>query len=130
LEKKKIALRMLLGMLHYNANELAKLDADYKAKLDQINASMQWKSPDVNTYTIIKDGKVEFNEDGIMDNPTFTISCDDLDLALEIFKGRNPISEAIKNEQVAVTGDKDALLKITFYLEAFIPLLGELTGVG
>lgn len=131
MEKKKIALRMLLGALHYCATELMKVDSDYKAKMEKINATMQWKSePDgPNTYTIIKDGKIEFNDDGIIDNPTYTMSSNDLDQALEIFKGRYPVSEAIKKGDIAVTGNKDELIAMTFYLEAFIPLLGPLTGV-
>lgn len=130
MENKKIALRMLLGALHYCATELMKIDPDYKAKMEKIDASTQWKSePDgPNTYTIIKDGKIEFNDDGILDNPTYTMTSTELDQALEIFKGRYPISEAIKKGDVAVTGDKDELLEIIFYLEAFIPLLGSLTG--
>ncbi|HUY01031.1 MAG TPA: SCP2 sterol-binding domain-containing protein [Candidatus Deferrimicrobium sp.] len=129
--KKKIALRMLLGGLHYCASELIKEDPNYKAKIEGINAIMQWKSvPDgPNTYTIIKDTKIEFNDDGIHEHPDFTMICKDLDLGLEIFKGRNPISKAIKNGDIEVIGDKEKLLKITFYLEDLIPLIGELAGV-
>ena len=122
---------MLLGGLHYCANELVELDPAYKERMAGINAVTQWKSvPDgPNTYTIFKDGKVEFNDDGIHENPDFTMICKDLDLGLEIFKGRNPIDDAIKNNQIEVIGSKDELLKITFYLMEFIPLIGELSGV-
>jgi hypothetical protein len=129
--KKMIALRMLLGGLHYVASELIKEDPTYKAKIEGVNAIMQWKSvPDgPNTYTIIKDTKIEFNDDGIHEHPDFTMICKDLDLGLEIFKGRNPISNAIRKGEIDVIGDKEKLLKITFYLEDLIPLIGELAGV-
>ncbi|MHA1265462.1 MAG: SCP2 sterol-binding domain-containing protein [Candidatus Helarchaeota archaeon] len=130
MEKKIISLRMLLGALHYCASWLIKLKPDYKERIAKINAILQWKSEPEgpNTYTIIKDGAIDFNEDGIHDNPDFTMISKDLDQALEIFKGRYLLSDAIKNGDVEVTGNKDELLKITFYLEELVPLLGELTG--
>ncbi len=129
---KIIALRMLIGGLHYCCSELIKLDPAYKEKIARINAILQWKSePDgPRTYTIIKDAKIEFNDDGIYENPTYTMISKDLDQALEIFKGRNPISNAIKKGEIEVIGNKDELLKITFYLEDLIPLIGELAGAG
>lgn len=126
-----VALRMLIGGLHYCASELIELDPAYKEKIVGIDAILQWKSePDgPTTYTIIKDGKIEFNDDGIHENPTYTMISKDLQQALEIFKGRNPLSNAIRNGDIDVIGDKEALLKICFYLEDLIPLIGELAGV-
>ncbi|NVM30811.1 MAG: hypothetical protein HWN65_18370 [Candidatus Helarchaeota archaeon] len=127
----KIALRMLIGGLHYCSSELIKLDPAYKEKFAGIDAVLQWKSePDgPNTYTIIKDAKIEFNDDGIHENPTYTMISKDLHQALDIYKGRNPLSDAIRNGDIDVIGDKEALLKITFYLVDLIPLIGELAGV-
>lgn len=98
--------------------------------MENINTVLQWKSePDgPNTYTIIKGSTIEFKADAVHENPTYTMISKDLDQALEIFKGSYLISDAIKNGDVAVVGDKDALLDITFYLEELVPLLGELTG--
>ncbi len=128
---KKIALRMLLGGLHYTASELIKENPTYAAKFKGINAVLQWKSePDgPNTYTIIKETTIEFNDDGIHDKPDFVMINKDLDQALEIFKGRYPITEAIQKGDVEVIGDKEKLLKITFYLMDLIPTIGELSGV-
>jgi hypothetical protein len=130
MEKKIMALRMLLGGLHYCASELMELDPAYKEKFAGINVVIQWKSePDgPRTYTIIKDSKIEFNDDGVHDSPTYTIISNDLDMALEIFKGRNPIVDAIKNGDVEVDGDKELAIKTSFYLMALIPPLGALTG--
>ncbi|NVM53998.1 MAG: hypothetical protein HWN66_09890 [Candidatus Helarchaeota archaeon] len=129
-EKKRLALRILLGGLHYCCSELLKIDPAYKEKIASVDAVLQWKSvPDgPNTYTIIKDSKIEFNDDGIHENPDFTMINNDIVQALEIYKGSYPLSEAIKNGDVEVIGDKDEILKITFWVEVLIPLIGDLTG--
>ncbi len=132
MEKKVMELILLLGALHYCANELMKIDTAYKQKFKGIDAVIQWKSvPDgPNTYTIIKDSKIEFQADAIHKAPTFTMVGKNLDQALQIFKGQYLISNAIKKGDVAVTGDKQKLLQLTFYLEDLVPYLGELTGSG
>ncbi|MHA1130970.1 MAG: hypothetical protein ACTSQI_10170 [Candidatus Helarchaeota archaeon] len=130
MEKKIMALRMLLGGLHYCASELMELDPAFKEKFSGIDVVMQWKSePDgPRTYTIIKDTVIEFNDDGVHENPTYTLICRDLDVALDIFKGRNPIIQAIEKGDVEVDGDKELAIQNSFYLMALIPLLGALTG--
>jgi hypothetical protein len=130
MDKKQMELTLLLGAIHYCANELAKIDAGFKQKLKGIDAIIQWKSvPDgPNTYTIIKDSKIEFKPDAIHKNPTYTMTGKDVAQAIEIFKGNYLISNAIKKGDVAVVGDKQKLLSILFYLEDLVPYLGELTG--
>jgi len=130
MDKKVMELTLLLGALHYCASELMKIDAAYKQKFKGIDAILQWKSvPDgPNTYTIIKDSKIEFKADAIHKTPTFMMVGKNLEQALTIFKGQYLISNAIKKGDVAVTGDKEKLLLLTFYLEDLVPYLGELTG--
>ena len=132
MDKKVMELTLLLGGLHYCASELAKLDSVYKQKFEGIDIVFQLKNePDgPNTYTIIKDSAIEFVNDAVHDSPTFTVICKDLDLGLKIFKGIYVISEAVKNDDVELIGDKQDFLNYTFYLEELVPYIGELTGSG
>ncbi|MDD1779230.1 MAG: hypothetical protein LUQ65_13775 [Candidatus Helarchaeota archaeon] len=130
MDKKEMELTLLLGAIHYCANELAKLDPAFKQKLKGIDAVIQWKSvPNgPNFYAIIKDQKIEFKTDAIHKNPTFTWIGKDVGQAITIFKGIYLISNAIKKGDVEVIGDKAKTLQLTFYLEDLVPYLGELTG--
>ena len=130
MEKKAIELTVLLGAIHYCASELINLDPAFKQKFKGIDIIIQWKSEPngPNTYTIIKDSKIEFKADAIHKTPTVTLKNNNLDQALKIFKGKYLISNAIKNGDVAVIGDKQKILQCTFYLEDLVPYLAELTG--
>ncbi|MHA1651453.1 MAG: hypothetical protein ACTSYB_14785 [Candidatus Helarchaeota archaeon] len=130
MEKKKMALTLLLGALHYCASELVNIDPAYKQKLTGIDIVFQYKTePDgPNSYAILKDSRIEYKIDAIHENPTFVVTTNDLDLALKIFKGKYLISEAIKQGDVEVIGDKQEILKYTFFLEDLVPYLGDLTG--
>jgi hypothetical protein len=130
MEKKAIELTVLLGAIHYCASELINLDPAFKQKFKGIDIIIQWKSEPngPNTYTIIKDSKIEFKADAIHKTPTVTLKNNNLDQALKIFKGKYLISNAIKNGDVVVIGDKQKILQCTFYLEDLVPFLAELTG--
>jgi hypothetical protein len=130
MDKQELELTLLLGALHYCANELIKIDPDYKQKLNGVDAIIQWKSvPNgPNTYTIIKNSKIEFKANAIHQTPTYTLSNKSLAQAIQIFKGIYLISNAIKKGDVDVIGDKEKALSLMFYLEDLVPYLGELTG--
>jgi len=123
-------LTLLVGALHYCANELIKMDPAYKQKLKGVDAIIQWKSlPNgPNAYTIIKDSKIEFKANAIHKTPTYTLSNKSLGQAITIFKGIYLISNAIKKGDVEVIGDKQKVIPLMFYLEDLVPYLGELTG--
>ncbi len=121
---------MLMGAIAYASGQLAEMEDSFKQKLAGIDAVIQWKVADINSYTIVKNQKIESKMDAIHDNPTYTITIKDLDTALELFQGRLEGAKAIQDGKLKVEGDANTALKQMFILEDLSAYLGDLAGGG
>ena len=131
MDKKYFAVKMLMGAIQYAAAQLVELDESFKKKLASIDSVTQWKiEPDgPNSYTIVKNQKIEYKMDAIHDNPTYTLSCD-LDTALELFQGKLDTNEAISSSKIKIDGDLEKAQKETFILETLGEYLSDISGGG
>jgi putative sterol carrier protein len=131
MDKKHFAVKMLMGAIQYAAVQLAELDDSFKQKLAGIDSVTQWKiePSGPNSYTIVKDRKVEYKMDAIHDNPTYTLSCD-LDTALELFQGKLDANNALVEGKVKIDGDLEKAQKETFILETLGEYLSDISGGG
>ena len=72
-----------MGAISYASGQLAEMDDSFKNKLADIDAIIQWKVAGINSYTVVKDQKIDFKMDSVHEKPTYTITINDLDTALE-----------------------------------------------
>ncbi len=129
-DTKKFAVKMLMGAIAYASSQLAQMEDSFKKKLAGINAIIQWKVGDLTSYTIVKDQKIDSKMDAVHDNPTYTISIDDLDTALEMFQGKLEATKAIQDGKIKVEGDANTAMKQMFILEDLVDYIGDLAGGG
>ena len=129
-DTKKFGVKMLIGMIAYASGQLAEMEDSFKKKLAGIDSVIQWKVADINSYTIVKDQKIESKMDAVHDSPTYTITIKDLDTALGMFQGKIDMAQAIADGKIEVQGDAAAVQKETFILEDLAAYLGDLTGGG
>ena len=127
-DSKKFAVKMLMGAIGYASGELAKLEESFKAKLAGIDTVIQWKVGDITSYTVVKDQTITSVMDAVHDSPTYSISIDDPDVALEMFQGKIEIEKAIAAGKIKIEGDAAAIQKQMFILEDLAGYLGDLTG--
>lgn len=127
--KKLFSVKILMGAIQYATGQLAELDEDFRQKLEGIDTVIQWKvEPDgPNSYTVVKDSKIDFVMDEIHENPTFTFSCD-LDTALELFQGKVNANAALEEGKVKVDGPVDEAQKNIFILETLAEYLSGISG--
>ena len=127
-DTKRFAVKMLMGAIAYASGQLAELEESFRKKLAGLDVVIQWKVADINSYTIVKDQKITSEMDATHDNPTYTITIDDYDTALEMFQGKLEGANAIQEGKLKVVGDANAALKQMFILEDLAEYLGDLTG--
>ncbi|NVM30813.1 MAG: SCP2 sterol-binding domain-containing protein [Candidatus Helarchaeota archaeon] len=129
-DSKKFGVKMLISMIAYASGQLAELEDSFKKKLAGIDSVIQWKVADINSYTIVKDQKIESKMDAVHDSPTYTITIKDLDTALGMFQGKIDMAQAIADGKIEVQGDAEAVQKQAFIMEDLAGYLGDLTGGG
>ncbi len=125
---KYFSVKMLMGAIQYAASQLAELDESFRQKLSGIDSVTQWRvKPDGPTsYTIIKNSKIEYKMDATHENPTYTITCNDLDVALDIFQGRLDPNEALNQGKIKIEGDAAKAQKEMFILETLGEYLADI----
>ncbi|MHA1130972.1 MAG: SCP2 sterol-binding domain-containing protein [Candidatus Helarchaeota archaeon] len=129
-DTKRFAVKILMGAIAYASSQLAELDDSFKQKLAGIDAVIQWKVGDIKSYTVVKDQKINSKMDAEHDNPTYIITIDDMDIALEMFQGKLDGAKAIQDGKLKVEGDTNTALKQMFILEDLADYLRDLTGGG
>jgi putative sterol carrier protein len=129
-DTKKFAVKMLMGAIAYASGQLAEMEDSFKQKLAGIDTVIQWKVGDIKSYTVVKDQKIDSKMEAEHDSPTYTITIDDLDTALEMFQGKLEGAKAIQDGKIKVEGDANTALKQMFILEDLAEYLGDLTGGG
>lgn len=129
-DTKRFAVKMLMGAIAYASGQLANMEASFKQKLAGIDAVIQWKVGDLNSYTVVKNQTIDSKMDAVHENPTYTITIKDLDTALAMFQGQLEASKAIQDGKITVTGDANTALKQMFILEDLAAYLGDLAGGG
>ena len=95
------------------------MDPAFKKKLAGIDSITQWKvEPNgPNSYTIVKNSKIENKMDAIHEKPTFTISLKDLSVGLDLFQGKIDAAKAMSEGKITIQGDANAAMKQMFILE-------------
>ena len=131
MDKKYFAVKMLMGAIQYAATQLAELDDSFKQKLAGIDSVTQWKiePSGPNSYTIVKNQKIEYKLDAIHDKPTYTLSCD-IDTALDLFQGNLDATKALVEGKVKIDGDLAKAQNETFILEQIGEYLSDISGGG
>lgn len=129
-DTKKFAVKLLMGGIAYASGQLAELEESFRKKLAGLDVVIQWKVADINSYTVVKDQKINSAMDAVHENPTYTITIDDYDTALEMFQGKLEGEKAIQDGKLKVTGDANAALQQMFILEDLGEYLGDLVGGG
>ena len=127
-DTKRFAVKLLMGAMAYASGQLAELEDSFKQKLAGVDAVIQWKVADINSYTVVKDQKIISKMDAVHDNPTYTITIKDLDTALEMFQGKLEGAKAIQDGKLTVEGDANMALQQMFIMEDLAEYLGDLTG--
>ncbi|MGQ4873104.1 MAG: hypothetical protein ACP6IY_03425 [Promethearchaeia archaeon] len=123
--EKIICIKVMMKVITYAANEIAKFNEDYRKKLEGLSDIIEWKvGKDLNFYTEIKDGKISSGE-GIKQNPTLTFEINDLDLALKLLTGRENFENL--GEKAKIIGDEKKREKFSFILDTIKEYLGDLT---
>ena len=106
------------------------MEDSFKQKLAGVDAVIQWKVADINSYTVVKDQKITSKMDAVHDNPTYTIKIKDLETALEMFQGKLEGAKAIQDGKLTVEGDANMALQQMFIMEDLAEYLGDLVGGG
>jgi len=118
-----------MGAIQYAASQLITLDPEFKKKLAGIDSVTQWKvePKGPNSYTIVKNQKIESKMDAVHNKPTYTLIIKDLDTALNLFQAKIDANKAI-GSAIKVIGDAAKAQKEMFILEALGKYLGDLRG--
>lgn len=129
-DSKYLSVKILMGAIQYAASQLVGLDPEFKKKLAGIDSVTQWKvePKGPNSYTIVKNQKIESKMDAVHNKPTYTLVIKDLDTALDIFQAKIDANKALTDGSIKVSGDAAKAQKEMFILEMLGKYLGDLRG--
>ncbi|NVM53996.1 MAG: SCP2 sterol-binding domain-containing protein [Candidatus Helarchaeota archaeon] len=131
-DSKKFAVKLLMGAMQYASGQLAEMDDSFKQKLEGIDTVIQWKvEPDgPNSYTVVKNSKIEGKMDAVHDKPTYSIVLKSADVALDLLRGQLDAEKAIADGKMNIVGDLTIAMKQMFILADLGEYLADLTGGG
>lgn len=129
-DSKYLSVKILVGAIQYAASQLVDLDPEFKKMLAGIDSITQWKvAPSgPNSYTIVKNQKIESKMDAVHNKPTYTLVVKDLNTALDLFQAKIDAKKALTDGSVKVSGDAAKAQKEIFILEKLGQYLGDLRG--
>ncbi len=123
-----VCIKILMKVINFAANEIAKFDDVYKKKLEGLDTIIIWKvGTDLTFFTEIKEGRLTSGE-GEKEGASLVIQIGTTSEALKILTGQVEFIDIPKKAKIA--GDALKLQQNIFILETVKEYLGDLIGGG
>ncbi|MFX1449496.1 MAG: alkyl sulfatase C-terminal domain-containing protein [Promethearchaeota archaeon] len=116
----KVAARIMMAIMAYATEEIAKVDSDFQNLIKNENLIVQWEvdKGGPTSYFEIKNGKFNAIRDQKHTNPDITILIKDGKTAIKVLRGSPEIlQEEVDKGNVTVTGDENKIEQLRPILE-------------
>lgn len=125
----KVAARIMMAIMTYSTNEIAKVDSEFHELIKDENLVVQWviEGGGPGSYYDISDGKFIAYRDKIHPNPDITLSIKDAKTAVKVLRGSPEIlQEEVDAGNVTVEGEQGKIEKLRPILDIIRNYLKDL----
>ena len=111
MEKKEFQAKMMFYIMCKSLEEIAKVDEDFQDEIEEFNAKIQWNIVNFKGYLVFDNGKYSFVMDDEIEDPDVIFTINDVDTALEMFRGEIDGPSAYMSGDLQIEGNlQDAMM--------------------
>ena len=120
IDTKVVTCRVLMGALFYTLGELMRINEEFKEKVKNIDARIQWKIGGGPTASLlIEKGVSTYKFDAKIDNTNLNINITDIETALGLFTGKLSMESSADKIKMEPKEKADELMFILAYLRNY-----------